>query len=164
MGRPGWTEYYLNLLDGVAARSTCDRGRNAAIITTATNDVVSTGYCGSPRGTKHCDDVGHFLVKTRYPSGIQNVHCIRTNHAEMNAIAQAARKGISVNGCILYTKLEPCFNCAKLIVQCGIARVVAYARYKEAYLTRMLFEETGVELIVIKDKLDEYETRTDKTE
>jgi len=106
----------------VATRATCDRKHIGAVIV-RDRVILSTGYNGAPRGMDHCDDAGHEIV---------DGHCVRTVHGEANAIAQAARNGISVNGATIYTTASPCYDCFKLLINAGIVRVV----YGEFYMSR----------------------------
>ena len=153
--RPSWDEYFMEIVRNVGRRGTCDRGRNGAIIV-KNKRILTTGYVGSPSGIPHCDEVGHLLHEVINTDGTISKHCIRTVHAEQNAIVQAALHGISTDGGTLYTKFEPCFVCAKMIVNAGIKRVVCEKKYHRAQLTRKLFKDAGVELVVLKDELQEY--------
>lgn len=110
----------------IAKRATCDRKHVGAVIV-RDKMILSTGYNGSPRGLPHCDDVGHDL---REMGGRQS--CVRTVHAESNAVAQAARSGVSIEGATLYVTACPCLDCAKLVINAGIIRVV----YGEFYGSR----------------------------
>jgi dCMP deaminase len=149
--RPSWEDYFLDLAQLVGSRSTCDKGHfTGCVIVSSDNCILTTGYAGSSPGMPHCDEVGHEMVEYIY-DGIKSVHCIRTTHAEANAIAQAARKGIALEGSTLYCTLEPCLNCAKLIVRAGIIKVVARFQYHRGRQTRELFNATGIKL-TIKEK------------
>jgi len=154
--RINWDEYFLSFLPIVSQRSTCDRGRAASIIV-RDNMIVSTGYAGSPPGAPHCDKVGHLLIRQMDDNGMVSDHCIRTQHSEMNCIAQAAKIGLSINNSTIYITMEPCFSCAKMIVQCGIKRVVCLKKYHKAELSRQLFKDFGIEFIVINNKVEKYE-------
>ncbi|MFC2143406.1 cytidine/deoxycytidylate deaminase family protein [Candidatus Aenigmatarchaeota archaeon] len=153
--RPGWDDYFLEIVDVVSKRGTCDRGRTAAIIV-RDKKILTTGYVGSPIGLPHCDDVGHMMKKVLHPDGTTHQHCVRTIHGEMNAILQAARAGISIDRATIYCKLVPCHVCAQAIINVGIKRVVCKIGYHGATETRNLFKEAGVELTVLDDKLEEY--------
>lgn len=120
--RPSWDQYFMQIARDVATRATCDRKHIGAVIV-RDKVILSTGYNGAPRGMPHCDDVGHEIVEG---------HCIRTVHGEGNAIAQAAKNGVSVDGATIYTTASPCYDCFKLIINAGIARVV----YGEFYASR----------------------------
>lgn len=124
-GRPSWDDYFIQLCHLVATRATCDRKHVGAVIV-RDRRILATGYNGSPPGTPHCDDVGHDLVKLADGS----VNCVRTIHAEANAILQAARYGVSLQGTDLYTNTYPCWACAKMILGAGITRVVFDADYR----------------------------------
>ena len=119
--RPDWDEYFLGIIQEVAKRATCDRGKAGCIIV-KDKRILATGYVGSPVGQPHCDESGHMMRDVVSPDGSISKHCIRTIHAEQNAICQAARFGIPLEGSTLYCKMEPCFTCAKMIVNCGIKR------------------------------------------
>ncbi len=154
--RPSWDEYFMELTKSVARRATCDRGRSGCVVV-KDKRVLTTGYVGSPPGLQHCDDIGH-LFETRYDKdGKESHHCIRTTHAEQNAIAQAAKHGISLDGASVYCKMEPCIMCAKLIISSGIKRVVCEKRYHAAQLTREMFRDAGVNLEVLYDEVEKYE-------
>lgn len=158
MPRPSWDEYFMNICKMVAERATCDRGRSGCIIV-KDKRILCTGYVGSPPGFPHCDDVGHMLRKVFDENGNVTQHCVRTIHAEQNAIIQAARFGIAIEGATMYVTMEPCFTCAKMIVTAGIKRVVCGKRYHAGEETRKLFKEAGVELVVLKDEVEKYDNQ-----
>jgi len=145
--RPDWDTYFLDMVDTVASRATCDRGRSGCVIT-KDKRIIATGYVGSPPGLPHCDDVGHDMRAVTHADGRVTKHCVRTLHAEQNAIAQAAKYGLSLEGTTLYCRMEPCRVCAMLITSAGIARVVAQKRYHAADDSRQIFAQAGVELVV----------------
>lgn len=153
--RPSWDEYFMTIAIAVASRATCDRGRSGAVIV-RDKRIISTGYVGAPKGLKHCDEVGHLFKKSIKPDGTETQNCIRTTHAEMNAIIQAALHGIPTNGSTLYCKMEPCLDCAKAIISAGIKRVVCEKHYKDAETTRQFFNEAGVELVVLNNETEKY--------
>lgn len=155
MSRPSWDEYFLELAAQVAKRATCDRGR-AGCVVVRDKRIIATGYVGSPPGLPHCDDVGHLLRKVVDEDGTVRQHCVRTTHAEQNAICQAARYGIAMEGATVYCTMEPCRVCAMLLISVGIRRVVARRRYHAGQDTRELFQAAGVELVVWEDKVEEY--------
>jgi len=142
--RPSWDEYFLEIAKVVATRSTCDRAHVGAVI--AKNKVIlSTGYNGAPRGMPHCDDAGHEIV---------DGHCVRTIHAEANAIAQAARNGAPIDGATIYLTISPCYDCFKMMINSGIKEVV----YKDFYMSRyglskavlVLSKKAGVKITEFK--------------
>jgi dCMP deaminase len=149
-------EYMMEIARAAAKRATCDRGRSGAVIANE-GRVVSTGYVGAASGLCHCDEVGHLIRKVTYEDGSVHEHCVRTAHAEGNAIVQAAR--LIVAGGTIYCKMEPCLRCCVDIINAGITRVVAEYRYHGAALTREWFKQAGVELIVLNDEEASYESR-----
>ncbi len=153
--RPSWDEYFIDISKMVATRGTCDRGRSGCVIV-KNRQILTTGYVGSPRGLDHCDDAGHLFKKTIHEDGKITDHCIRTIHAEQNAICQAAKLGISLDKATLYCKMEPCDVCAKMIINCGIERVVCEYLYHAAEETRRMFKKAKVKLDVINKKLLNY--------
>jgi dCMP deaminase len=158
MTRPNWDEYFMKITDMVAERGTCDRGKSGAVIV-VDKRIVSTGYVGSPPSQPHCDEVGHLMRDVIDEEGNKSKHCIRTVHAEENAILQAARYGISLKGGTIYCKMTPCFNCAKMIVSVGINRVVAKKRYHAEALSVELFKKANIELKIVEDKFEEYKNQ-----
>ncbi len=116
--RKSWDEYFMDITDIVATRSTCDRAMVGCVLVNDDNRIVSTGYNGSITGNSHCDDVGHTM---------RDGHCIATIHAEMNALLYCAKEGISVDGCKAYVTHFPCLNCTKSLIQAGIKSI--YYRY-----------------------------------
>ena len=156
--RPTWDEYFMHLVDEVAKRATCDRGKSGAIIV-RDKRILCTGYVGSPPGLPHCDQVGHLLRKVVDEDGTIRQHCVRTIHAEQNAIAQAARYGIALEGTTMYCTMEPCRVCAMLIISVGIKKVIAKRRYHAGRETREIFKKAGVELKVMEDKIQQYDNQ-----
>ena len=143
--RPSWDEYFMSLAHLAATRATCDRKHVGAVVV-RNNRAVAMGYNGSPPGLPHCDDVGHDLVET--VDGKKN--CVRTTHAEMNAILQAAADGTSLRDGTMYTNTYPCWNCAKAILGAGIVRVVVDADYNNDPRVIAAFDTAGVTLHTVK--------------
>ncbi len=156
--RPSWDEYFLSLVDQVASRATCDRGKSGCVVV-RNKRIICTGYVGSPSGMEHCDDVGHDLRQMIDEDGTTRRHCVRTVHAEQNAICQAARYGLALEGTTLYCSMEPCRVCAMLIASAGIARVVARRRYHAGGDTRDILSAAGVTLDVLEDVVESYESQ-----
>ena len=156
--RPGWDEYFAHLTEEVASRATCDRGRSGCVVV-QDKRIVATGYVGAPPGLPHCDDVGHLIKRVVEDDGTVRQHCVRTIHAEQNAICQAAKYGLTLKGATLYCKMEPCRVCAMLIISVGIVRVVARRRYHAAHETREMFQAAGVELVVLEEAVEQYENQ-----
>ena len=119
--RPTWDEYFLDIAFTVAERSTCDRAHVGAVLV-RDKRILATGYNGSPMGLPHCDEVGHLIV---------DGHCVRTLHAEQNAIIQSALHGISSEGATAYVTHQPCLTCAKMLINAGVRRVVYAGNYPD---------------------------------
>jgi dCMP deaminase len=153
--RPSWDDYFLGLMQEVAKRATCDRGKSGCVIV-RDRRIVATGYVGSPPGFPHCDEMGHQLKQVMDEDGTLREHCVRTIHAEQNAICQAARYGTPLDGAVLYCKMEPCRTCALLIVSVGIRRVVALRRYHAGEESREILRQAGVELDVREPEVESY--------
>lgn len=154
--RPTWDEYFMEVTRTIAKRATCDRGRSGCVIA-RDRQLLVTGYVGSPIGLSHCDDVGHLMKKVIHLDGSISQHCVRTVHAEQNAICQAARLGISLAGSTIYCKMTPCRTCAMLIINCEIERVVCEYRYHTADESEEMLKEAGVELVYIKNETLKYD-------
>lgn len=154
--RPSWDEYFMEVMDAVAKRATCDRGRSGCVIA-RDRQILVTGYVGSPAGLPHCDDVGHQMKKLIHEDGSVTEHCMRTIHAEQNAICQAAKLGISLADSTLYCRMTPCRTCAMLIVSCGIARVVCQRKYHAGAESEAIFAQAGVTLEFMNDDIQTYE-------
>ena len=153
--RPSWDQYFIDLADSVSKRATCDRGRSGCVITKE-KQILVTGYVGSPRGLPHCDEVGHFFKKVIHEDGSVTQHCVRTVHAEQNAITQAAQRGIALAGSTLYCRMTPCRTCAMLIINCGIERVVCEKKYHAGAESEQMFKEVGIELCYISEEVQQY--------
>jgi len=134
--RPTWEEYFLKLAMLASERSTCPR-MHVGCVLVKDKYVLATGYNGSLPGQPHCDDVGCLIVDN---------HCVRTNHAEINALIQAANHGVNVKGATAYVTNMPCTNCAKALITAGIVRVVVFSEYHDS-LGVKFFQESGVEIV-----------------
>lgn len=143
--RPSWDEYFMEVADAVSKRATCDRGRSGCVIA-KDKQILATGYVGSPVGFPHCDEVGHDLRKSFEEDGSIGVHCVRTVHAEQNAIVQAARRGIAIDGATVYCRMTPCKTCAMLIINSGIKRVYAERKYHTGSESEKMFKKAGIKL------------------
>ncbi len=161
--RPSWDEYFLEIRKAVAKRATCDRGRSGCVIA-KDKQVLSTGYVGAPAGMPHCDDVGHLFKDTIHEDGHRTRHCVRTAHAEMNAITNAAKRGISIDGGTIYCNMTPCRTCAMAIVNGGIKRVVCERRYHAGDDAEEMFAATGIKLEYIEQGTEEYPDTEGKEE
>ena len=142
MGRASWDQYFMDIAVVVASRSTCPRKHVGSVIV-RDKTILSTGYNGSVRGLPHCDEVGHMMV---------DGHCVRTIHAEVNAIIQAAKNGSRIDGASIYVTASPCWNCFKAICNVGIKRIV----FEEFYRDERIFEVSqtlGIELVELHREL-----------
>lgn len=119
------------------------------------NQILCTGYVGAPPGFPHCDDVGHELAEVT-EDGVARLHCVRTIHAEANAVIQAAGRGVPLLGATFYCTMEPCRVCAYLIIGVGASRVVALRRYRAGEPARRAFTLAGIELAVRDDEEARY--------
>jgi dCMP deaminase len=136
--RAAWDEYFMSIAQVVATRSTCPRKYVGSVIV-RNRTILSTGYNGSIRGMPHCSDVGHMM---------EDNHCVATIHAEANAIIQAAKNGVTIDGGTVYVTASPCWNCFKQIANAGIVRIC----YGEFYRDNRIFEvaqRIGIELVHI---------------
>jgi dCMP deaminase len=134
--RVGWHTYFMNIARQAATRSTCDRKHVGAVIV-RDKTILSTGYNGSIRGMPHCDEVGHLM---------EGGHCVGTVHAEANAIIQAAKNGVRIEGAELYTTASPCWNCFKLIANAGV-RTIYYGEFYRDTRSVEVARTLGIDLI-----------------
>lgn len=154
--RPSWDEYFMELANAAAKRATCDRGRSGCVIV-KDKQILVTGYVGAPTGLPHCDEVGHLFKKTIHEDGNETMHCVRTVHAEQNAICQAAKRGIALEGATLYCRMTPCRVCAMLIINCGIKRVVCEKKYHAGVESEEMFKQAGIEIEFFEDDILKYD-------
>ncbi|MCX7896107.1 MAG: dCMP deaminase family protein, partial [Thermoanaerobaculum sp.] len=134
--RVSWDRYFMNLAREAATRSTCPRKAVGAVLV-RDRAVLATGYNGSIRGLAHCTEAGCLVV---------NGHCVRTVHAEANALIQAARHGVRIEGADCYVTASPCWECFKLLANAGIRRIV----FAEFYRDERIWEfarQAGIELV-----------------
>ena len=144
MERPSWDEYFMMIARDVATRATCPR-RSVGAVVVFERRILTTGYNGAPRGLEHCRD-----QYKEWPEGcLQGGHCIRTVHAEQNAILQAALNGVSTRGATIYVTCQPCNACAKMLINAGIVRVVFDGDYPDAFAME-LFRESGMEVMRLR--------------
>lgn len=141
MTRVDWHTYFMNIATEASKRSTCDRKHVGAVIV-RDRTILSTGYNGSIRGMPHCDDVGHLM---------ENDHCVATVHAEANAIIQAAKNGVAIDGAQLYTTASPCWSCFQLLANAGITKVYYGGFYREQRSIDVA-RQLGIELVDLSEK------------
>lgn len=156
--RPNWDEYFMGIAEAVAARATCDRGRSGCVIV-RDKRILATGYVGAPAGLPHCDEVGHEMKTVRHADGSETQHCMRTTHAEQNAIVDAARIGVPIEGATLYCKMTPCSACAKMIINAGIKRVVCAKKYHAGAESEEMFKLVGIELKYFDGSVEQYKNQ-----
>lgn len=134
--RPSWDEYFLKLAMLASERATCPR-MHCGCVLVKDRFVLSTGYNGSLPGQPHCEDVGCLIVDN---------HCVRTNHAEINALVQAARHGVNTVGATAYITNMSCTTCAKALIAAGIKRVVVFSDFHDTLATQF-YNQSGVEIV-----------------
>ena len=142
MQKLNWDKYFMMLAHHVAIRSNCVRRQVGAIIV-KDRHIIATGYNGTPRGLKNCNEGGCPRCNSDAPSGTALDECL-CSHAEENAIVQAAYHGVSINGASIYTTLSPCIHCAKMIINAGIREVFHDALYTVDELSFRILSEAGV--------------------
>lgn len=135
--RPDWDSYFMKIASAVSERSTCDRAAVGCVLVREKR-ILTTGFNGSPSGQPHCDEVGHLMV---------DGHCVRTIHAEMNAIIQAALHGVSTRGATCYVTHFPCINCTKALINAGIVRLVYSVAYRQDENALEFLRVAGVEIV-----------------
>jgi dCMP deaminase len=133
----------MRIAEAAASRATCERKHVGAVIV-RDKSILATGYNGSIRGLPHCDEDGHLM---------EDGHCVRTIHAEANAIIQAARNGVRIEGATIYVTASPCWPCFMAIVQAGLKRIVFGEPYRESDFgpqrVMAVAAELGTELVLL---------------
>lgn len=145
MARPSWDEYFMELAQVVAKRSTCNR-RSVGTVLVRDKRILTTGYNGSPPGLPHCTDAGCLMLDN---------HCVRAIHAEQNAIIQGALHGIDLRGATCYVTSSPCVHCSKMLIAAGVKRIVYLDNYTEA-----IGQEMAREAGVILERFEREEERS----
>lgn len=138
-GRPSWDNYFLKMAMLVSERATCPR-MHVGCVLVKDRQILSTGYNGSIPGDDHCDDVGCIVVDN---------HCVRTIHAEINALLQCASHGVNTNGATAYITNMPCTNCAKALIAAGIKEIVIFSDYHDTLATDF-FKKAGVKIKILE--------------
>ena len=144
--RKKWNKYFIDIAKQVATRATCNRKHVGAVIV-KNRRILSTGYNGSLYGDDHCDSEGHLIQKDIKG----RPHCIRTVHAEVNAIAHAARHGCAIDEADIYITASPCWNCFKIIVNSGIKNVFYNEDYYDETVIWYAQKLKDINLIQIKN-------------
>ncbi|RIK01028.1 MAG: cytidine deaminase [Armatimonadetes bacterium] len=145
--RPSWDDYFMQIAQLVKTRATCPRRQVGAVIVRERR-ILATGYNGAPRGLQHCPDGG---PEHDWPRGCMKAgHCIRSLHAEQNALLQAAMIGIACQGATMYVTCQPCNTCAKMIINAGIERVIYEGDYPDDFSLE-LFRESKLQVQVFSE-------------
>ncbi|KER10019.1 MAG: dCMP deaminase [[Candidatus Thermochlorobacteriaceae] bacterium GBChlB] len=145
--RIGWQEYFMRVAHLISQRATCERAHIGAVIV-RDNNILATGYNGSPSGLPHCDGPTCLIYKSTHPDGTVEENCMRTIHAEINAIAQAAKHGTSIKDAEIYITASPCINCLKVLINVGIKTIYYDKPYKIETISELL-RLSGVRLIQV---------------
>ena len=135
--RPDWDSYFMKIAYAISERSTCDRALVGCVLVTDKR-ILTSGFNGSPSGLDHCDETGHLMV---------DGHCVRTIHAETNAIIQAALHGVSTKGATCYVTHFPCLNCTKALINAGISRIVYSVSYRTDENAMGFLKAAGIEIV-----------------
>ncbi|RKX68955.1 cytidine deaminase [candidate division TA06 bacterium] len=149
MKRPSWDEYFMQITEIVKERSTCLRRKVGAIIV-KNKRILTTGYNGPPEGFKHCEDIGGCIRDRMGIASGQRQELSRAVHAEQNAIIQAAKMGISIEGSTLYVTNHPCVICTKMLINAGVQKII----FKDGYpdeLSKQMLEEGAIEVEKFSD-------------
>ncbi len=145
--RPSWDAYFMQIAHLVATRATCPR-RSVGALIVKDRHILATGYNGAPSGLPHCPEDGGI---NDWPKGcLRAGHCIRSLHAEQNALLQAAKFGISCDGATMYVTCQPCNACAKMVINGGISRVIYEGDYPDDF-SKELFRESNMEVLRFRD-------------
>ena len=145
MARISVDQMIMQIAKAAALRSTCTkRAAVGAVLSDSTGRIISTGYNGVPSGMPHCDDLGCLLD--------EDGHCVAAVHAELNAIIQCARVGVSTIGLILHVTHSPCPKCAAALIQAGICKVVFLEEYRDFDTTLSLFAKSGISITSFMEK------------
>jgi dCMP deaminase len=138
--RPDWDSYFMKIAYAVSERSTCDRAFVGCVLV-LDKRILTTGFNGSPAGQSHCDEIGHLII---------DEHCIRTIHAETNAIIQAALHGVTTRGCTCYVTHFPCINCTKVLINAGITRLIYHIAYQLDENALEFLRSANIEILELK--------------
>lgn len=144
--RPSWDDYFLELTDIVAKRSTCMR-RHVGAVLVKDERIIATGYNGAPQGLSHCYEAGCLRQEKGIPSGYRYELC-RGVHAEQNVLINAARYGVSTLDSVLYCTNQPCILCARMLINAGVRRIVHRGDFED-HLALQFFSEAGVEVLEV---------------
>lgn len=154
-------DYYFEVVKAVSLRGTCDRGRAGAILV-KDKRIIATGYVGAPAGLPDCDQIGHELIEVAPVINLNQIkqssqHCVRTVHAELNAILQCAKFGVPTVGSVMYCTMFPCRSCAMAIINTGIVGVYSMYDYQRSEASKDLFDQAKIKWVIDNYKTIEYE-------
>lgn len=153
--RPSWDDYFLEVAHAISKRGTCNRGRSGCVIV-KDNQILAAGYVASPKSFPHCDDVGHQIKKTTHEDGSVSQHCVRTVHAEQNALIQAAKKGIAVEDSTVYARMTPCRICSMLFINAGVKRVYCERKYHAGKESEQMFRKAKIKIEYKNSEVQKY--------
>jgi len=145
--RLGWHEYFMSVAHLISRRATCTRGHIGAVIVRDHN-ILSTGYNGAPSGLPHCNETTCRIYRSTHPDGTVEENCVNTIHAEINAIAQAAKHGVSIKDADIYITASPCIHCLKVLINVGIKTIYYDKPYKIDHISDLI-RLSGVKLVQI---------------
>ncbi|MCX7876911.1 MAG: deaminase [Melioribacteraceae bacterium] len=148
--RPSWDEYFLKVAMLVSERATCPR-MHCGCVLVKDRQILSTGYNGSIPGDGHCEDEGCWIVDN---------HCVRTIHAEMNALLQCSQHGISTQDATAYITNMPCTNCAKALIAAGIKEIVIFSDYHDTMAEKFFdIAKVKIKRLQMPDKMINYDLK-----
>ncbi len=145
--RLGWHEYFMSVAQLISQRATCTRGHIGAVIV-RDHSILSTGYNGAPSGLPHCNDSNCRIYRSTHPDGTVEENCVNTIHAEINAIAQAAKHGVSIQNSDIYITASPCIHCLKVLINVGINTIYYLKPYKIEHIEELL-RLSGIKLVQV---------------
>jgi dCMP deaminase len=145
--RLGWHEYFMSVAHLISRRATCTRGHIGAVLV-KDNNILSTGYNGAPAGLPHCNETTCRIYRSTHPDGTVEENCVNTIHAEINAIAQAAKHGVSIRDADIYITASPCIHCLKVLINVGIRTVYYDKPYKIEHIEELI-RLSGVRLVQV---------------
>jgi len=145
--RLGWHEYFMSVAHLISRRATCTRGHIGAVIV-KDHSILSTGYNGAPAGLPHCNDSNCRIYRSTHPDGTVEENCVNTIHAEINAIAQAAKHGVAIKDSEIYITASPCIHCLKVLINVGIKTIYYDKPYKIENIDELL-RLSGIRLVQV---------------
>jgi len=151
--RLGWHEYFMTVAQLISRRATCTRGHVGAVIVRE-NSILSTGYNGAPSGLPHCNDSNCRIYRSIHPDGTVEENCVNAIHAEINAIAQAAKHGVSIRDSDIYITASPCIHCLKVLINVGIKTIYYEKPYKIEHIDELL-RLSGIKLVQVNMPLEQ---------